>query len=132
MSSDSSLRFLLRVYLLHTTGYHRVNKLPKTAGRNPQVLYEQQANREVTPMKCWNCLKETPKERQGPARPAKPPWKTSPHPKKWKRFQKVLDQMPGEVLGELQALMANSESAEEFINQIFVGNCPKCKQLRHG
>ena len=50
----------------------------------------------------------------------------------WRCREEILDQMPPEVLGELQALMANSTSAEEFVNQIFVGDCPKCNSSETG
>ena len=38
----------------------------------------------------------------------------------------LLDQMPPEALEELRAAFAGSGTAEEFVDRIFVGDCPKC------
>ncbi len=82
-------------------------------------------------MKCWNCLKELPKAAKA-CPSCEAAVEDDPTPEEIEAVQEVLDQMPTEVLGELQALMANSQSAEEFINQIFVGDCPKCNSSETG
>jgi len=38
----------------------------------------------------------------------------------------LLGQMPPEALEELRAAFAKSETAEDFVDRIFVGDCPKC------
>jgi transcription elongation factor Elf1 len=34
--------------------------------------------------------------------------------------------MPPEALDELRTAFSNSETAEDFVDRIFVGDCPKC------
>ncbi len=82
-------------------------------------------------MKCWNCLKQLPKAAK--ACPfCEAAVEAEPSTEEIEAVQEVLDLMPPEVLGELGALMANSNSAEDFINQIFVGDCPKCNRSETG
>jgi len=38
----------------------------------------------------------------------------------------MLDAMPPEVLGQLGAAFQQSETCEDFVNRIMVGNCPRC------
>lgn len=82
-------------------------------------------------MKCWNCLKELPESAK--ACPfCEAAVEDEPTPEEMGAVEEILSAMPAEVLGELQALMANSDSAEDFINQIFVGDCPKCQSSDTG
>ncbi len=82
-------------------------------------------------MNCWNCLKELP--RAAKACPfCEAAVEDNPSPDEFKVVQGILDQMPAEVLGELGALIDDSDSAEEFINRIFVGDCPKCNSSDTG
>jgi hypothetical protein len=38
----------------------------------------------------------------------------------------MLGQLPPEALAALQQAVAESDTAEAFLNRIFVGSCPKC------
>ncbi|MDD4889348.1 MAG: hypothetical protein PHU85_05410 [Phycisphaerae bacterium] len=77
-------------------------------------------------MKCWACKKEIAKSA-----------KSCPHcdaPAEGLVGGPELEQMAAELLGkmdpaaraELEKLMANSSSAEDFVNQVMIGDCPKC------
>jgi hypothetical protein len=45
---------------------------------------------------------------------------------------RVLAQMDPDVLAEMQRLAASCDTAEEFVNAIFVGACPKCESENVG
>ncbi len=82
-------------------------------------------------MDCWNCLKKLPKgAKVCPF--CECAVEDQPSPEEIEAVQEILDQMPPEVLGELEAMMAGSETADDFINQIFVGDCPKCNSSETG
>jgi hypothetical protein len=38
----------------------------------------------------------------------------------------LLDHLPPEALAELRNVFDDSSTADEFVNSIFVGDCPKC------
>lgn len=82
-------------------------------------------------MKCWNCLKQLPNGAKACPH-CEAPVEAEPSAEEIEAVRGVLDQMPPEVLGELEALIADSDSAEEFINRIFVGDCPKCGSSETG
>ncbi len=82
-------------------------------------------------MKCWNCLKDLAKTAKACSY-CEAAVEDEPSPAEIEAVQEVLDQMPSEVLGELGALMSQSGSAEEFINRIFVGDCPNCNSSDTG
>ncbi|MHB8899492.1 MAG: hypothetical protein ACYC6Y_12150 [Thermoguttaceae bacterium] len=76
-------------------------------------------------MKCWNCLKKLPDDAQ--VCPfCEAALKDEPLPGEIEAVQQLLDEMPADILGDLKALVANSDSAEDFVNRIFVGDCPRC------
>jgi hypothetical protein len=80
---------------------------------------------EDTGMKCWNCLKALPETAQ--ACPfCEAAVEDEPTPEEMAAVQGLLNQMPSEALTELQALIEQSTTAQEFANAIFVGECPKC------
>ncbi len=82
-------------------------------------------------MKCWNCLKKLPKGAK--ACPfCEAAVEDEPSPDEIEAVKDILDQMPADMLGDLEALVADSDSAEDFVNRIFVGDCPKCNSSETG
>lgn len=82
-------------------------------------------------MNCWNCRKKLPESAK--ACPfCEAAVEDEPTPEEVGAVQELLGMMPPEVLGELEALMASSESAEALVNRIFVGDCPKCQSSDTG
>ena len=76
-------------------------------------------------MRCWNCGKKVPNTAKvclfceaaveaGPSESDKD------------LVRGLLGQMPPEALDELRKAFENSETADDFADRIFVGNCPKC------
>jgi hypothetical protein len=49
-----------------------------------------------------------------------------------KAIMELFEQMPQEALEELHAAMSQCKSADEFVNRIFVGDCPKCGSSETG
>ncbi len=82
-------------------------------------------------MNCWNCLKKLPKGAK--ACPfCEAAVDDEPSPDEIEAVKHILDQMPADVLGDLEALVADSGSADDFVNRIFVGDCPKCNSSETG
>lgn len=82
-------------------------------------------------MNCRNCLKKIPDDAK--ACPfCEAAVEGEPSPEEIEAVQELLGRMPADVLGELGALIADSDSAEEFVNRIFVGDCPKCNSSDTG
>lgn len=82
-------------------------------------------------MKCWNCLRKLPKNAK--ACPfCEAAVEEQPSAEEFEMMREFLDQMPLDALGELGAVMAESESAEDFVNRILVGDCPKCNSSETG
>ena len=44
----------------------------------------------------------------------------------------LLEQLPPELAAELQQAVFDSATAEEFVDRIFVGDCPKCQSSHTG
>jgi hypothetical protein len=82
-------------------------------------------------MKCWNCLREAP-------RGAKvcPHCETllaeEPSAEEIAEALEALKQIAPDDLAELRSIALESESAEDFANQILVGDCPKCGGTKTG
>jgi hypothetical protein len=78
-------------------------------------------------MKCWNCDKEIPAGAKSckfcEAKVKRDEPDISP-----KEAMSALQAagLTGEMLDEMKELARNAETAEEFADSIFIGNCPKC------
>ena len=76
-------------------------------------------------MRCWNCGKEIPEAAkicQFCEAAAEP----EPTAEEMEAVGEILDGMSPEVLGALRNEILRSETAEEFIDRIMVGECPRC------
>ncbi len=82
-------------------------------------------------MRCWNCGKEIPEAAQA-CQFCEAAVKPEPTEEEMEAVRGILEQMPPEDLEELQALVGQSETAEEFADRILVGECPKCGSLETG
>jgi len=76
-------------------------------------------------MRCWNCNREIPqgaKVCSSCEAPVEPP----PTPEELDAVRAVLEQLPPGIMSDLRQAVSESETADEFVNRIFVGDCPKC------
>ncbi|OGV83555.1 MAG: hypothetical protein A3K19_19805 [Lentisphaerae bacterium RIFOXYB12_FULL_65_16] len=81
-------------------------------------------------MKCYNCRKQVP-DGADFCKHCEADLRTQddvPH----EEVARVLAQMDPAVLAEMQHLAESCETAEEFVNAIFVGACPKCESENVG
>jgi hypothetical protein len=82
-------------------------------------------------MRCWNCNKVLAAEAKVCAH-CEAPVLPEPSEDEMAAAQMVLEQLPPEQVAQLLETMSESETAEDFVNQIFVGNCPKCNSANTG
>ena len=76
-------------------------------------------------MRCWNCnreILETAKACSHCEAPVMP----EPTTEEIEAASALLQQMPPEAAAELEKAILDSDTAEDFVNRIFVGSCPKC------
>jgi hypothetical protein len=76
-------------------------------------------------MLCWSCRKEIPdtaKRCQYCEAAVEP----EPSEEDIDAVEGLLDNMSPDVMSELQAVFEESESGEDFVNRIMVGQCPAC------
>jgi hypothetical protein len=80
-------------------------------------------------MRCWNCGKKIPDKAEvcGFCEAAV---KDEPTEDEKAAIADVLSQMPPEDLDELRAALDGSETAEDFADRIFVGDCPGEKRCQ--
>jgi hypothetical protein len=76
-------------------------------------------------MRCWNCGEKMPKGAKACAS-CEALVEPEPTEEEMEIVRDMLEQMPPEVLREIQAAVAQSETAEEFVNRIMIGECPHC------
>ena len=76
-------------------------------------------------MRCWNCGKKIP-DTAKVCRFCEAAVQDEPTEAEKDLVRDLLGTMPPEALDELRTAFGNSETAEEFVNSIFVGDCPKC------
>jgi hypothetical protein len=76
-------------------------------------------------MRCWNCGKKVPETAKvcGFCEAAV---EAEPTESEKDLVRGILGQMPPEALDELGAAFEGCETAEDFADRIFVGDCPKC------
>ena len=82
-------------------------------------------------MRCWNCRNEIPEAAQA-CQSCEAPVEPEPTEEEMDAVRGILEQMPSEVVEELQAMAETSETAEEFADRILVGDCQKCGSLETG
>ncbi len=76
-------------------------------------------------MRCWNCGKRIPDDAKA-CRFCEAAVKNEPTEEEKNVVREILGQMPPEAFEELRAAFETSETADEFADRIFVGDCPKC------
>jgi hypothetical protein len=76
-------------------------------------------------MRCSNCGKKIPKDARV-CQYCEAAVEAEPSEEEKAAMSDLLEQMPPEALDELRAIFDESETAEEFADRIFVGDCPKC------
>lgn len=82
-------------------------------------------------MRCWNCQKEIPQGAKACLH-CEAPVQSMPTEEELKHAKEALGQMPRDVLNELQNAFSQSQSAEEFVNLIMTGSCPRCGSSQTG
>jgi hypothetical protein len=76
-------------------------------------------------MRCLNCGKKVPKTAQV-CQHCEAAIESAPSKEEEEAVLELLAQMPSEALAELGAVLDESATADEFVDRIFVGDCPKC------
>ena len=82
-------------------------------------------------MKCWNCHKEIPDNAKACVH-CEASLEEKPSLEEMKAVGGILADMPPDVLQDLHKAVSESSTAEEFVNRIFVGDCPKCNSENTG
>jgi hypothetical protein len=76
-------------------------------------------------MRCWNCGKKIPDTAKA-CRFCEAIVDAGPSEEDKDLVRNLLEEMPSDALEELRSAIENSETAEDFADRIFVGDCPKC------
>jgi len=76
-------------------------------------------------MRCWNCGKKIP-DKAKVCRFCEAAVEDEPTAEEEEVVRDIIKQMPPEAMEELRAAFEGSGTAEEFVDRIFVGDCPKC------
>jgi hypothetical protein len=82
-------------------------------------------------MRCLNCGKKIPKKAKV-CEYCEAVVEPGPTAEEQEAVAEVLGQIPPEALEEFRTLIGESATAEEFVNRIFVGDCPKCGSSETG
>jgi hypothetical protein len=76
-------------------------------------------------MRCWNCGKKLPAAAQV-CEYCEAPVEEAPTKEEVESVREMLASMDDETQEALMEAFRSSNTAEEFINAVMVGNCPKC------
>jgi hypothetical protein len=76
-------------------------------------------------MRCLNCGKKIPKTAQR-CRYCEAVVEPEPTADEKQMAMELLEQLPPDALEEFEAALEQSATADEFVDRIFVGDCPKC------
>ncbi len=76
-------------------------------------------------MRCWNCGMDIP-DAAKICKFCEAAVEAEPTAEEMEVVQEMLGQMSPEVLEALRKQFHRSETAEEFVDRIMVGECPKC------
>ena len=82
-------------------------------------------------MRCWNCGKNLPEKAQR-CKFCEAPVEAEPTEEDVEVVRDILEQMPPEALDEFDRVFRQSSSAEDFVNRIMVGECPRCSSTETG
>jgi hypothetical protein len=82
-------------------------------------------------MRCWNCHRKIPDDAKA-CRYCEASVEDAPTVEEMEAVEEMLGEMPPEVVEELTQAFEGSTSAEEFVNRIMVGDCPKCGSSNTG
>jgi hypothetical protein len=82
-------------------------------------------------MHCWNCGKKI-SDKAKVCQFCETPVQAEPTADEEEAVWELLQQMAPKAMEELQAAFADSSTAEEFVNRIMVGPCPKCDSTETG
>ncbi len=82
-------------------------------------------------MLCWNCNRPVAKKAMVCAH-CEADLSERPSSDELQAALKMLQQMPPGVLAEMEEVVRDSGTAEEFANRILVGPCPRCQSDHTG
>ncbi len=82
-------------------------------------------------MRCWNCNREIPEAAKVCVH-CEAPVGAEPSAEEMEAARTLLEQLPPEAAAELHEVFHDSATADEFVNRIFVGNCPDCDSPNTG
>jgi hypothetical protein len=82
-------------------------------------------------MRCWNCRKKIPDSAKV-CKYCEAAVEDGPTKEEMEAVGDLLAGMPPDVLDELREAMEDCDTAEDFADQIFVGDCPKCGSRKTG
>jgi hypothetical protein len=82
-------------------------------------------------MRCLNCKREIPNTAKI-CMHCEAPVMEGPTEDELAAARDLLEQLPPDVFADLQRTVNDSATAEEFVNSIFVGDCPKCHSTSTG
>jgi RNA polymerase subunit RPABC4/transcription elongation factor Spt4 len=77
------------------------------------------------PSVCWNCKQPLPRGAKFCPQ-CESPTDAGPTPGEEKLIREFLEDMDPDARAEIDALVQESDTAEEFVRKVFVGDCPKC------
>jgi hypothetical protein len=76
-------------------------------------------------MRCWNCGRQVRRSAQV-CQYCEAAVEPEPSEEEKEAVREILGQMPADALEELRSAIEQSDTAEDFVNRIFIGDCPKC------
>ncbi len=82
-------------------------------------------------MRCWNCHREVPEDAKA-CQFCEADMEEAPPREEMEVIGEMLDQMPPEVVEEIAEAFQGSPTAEDFVNRIMVGDCPRCGSSNTG
>jgi hypothetical protein len=82
-------------------------------------------------MRCMNCNREIPKTAKICVH-CESPVTPEPSAEELDAARALLDGLPPDALAELQQVFRDSATADEFVDRIFVGDCPTCASSNTG
>jgi hypothetical protein len=82
-------------------------------------------------MRCLNCNRDIPNNAKICAH-CEAPVMPAPSAEEMEAARALLEQLPPDVAAELERTVLDSDTADDFINRIFVGACPKCEGTNTG
>lgn len=82
-------------------------------------------------MHCWNCNRKVKKTAKVCVH-CEADLTDAPKPEEFEAALEVLKNLPPDMVAEMKDLAKSSDSAEDFVNSIMVGPCPKCQSDHTG